>query len=507
MRQFTKYWKFSVIIWLLVVLPSSAATSPDSKILHILNRLSFGPKPGDIERVREMGVDSYIEAQLSPKSIPESSELKAQLETLDTLNLNPLVLAEQYSRFRRKPGIQPTPEEIKATSNKQRQVLEQSVKARLLRATLSDRQLEEVMVDFWFNHFNVYANKGLDRIWVGTYEQQAIRPHVFGKFRDLLGATAHHPAMLFYLDNWRNTAPRNPTARGRSQGLNENYARELMELHTLGAGGGYTQADVVALAKILTGWGFPARGTVVDNASPQGFYFNPKRHDFSDKTFLGQQIKGSGEAEGEQALDILASHPATARRISERLAQYFVADKPPEALVKRLTQRYISTDGNIREILKTLFDSPEFQDPKVYQAKFKTPYRYVLSAIRATGVEVRNVQPINNALRQLGMPLYGSLAPDGYKNTEDAWLNPDAINRRISFATSLANGRLPLTATQPKSLPPKPRNSALGTPVNPQQLAQTLGNGFSSKTQQAIANKPPNLQAALMLGSPEFMRH
>jgi uncharacterized protein (DUF1800 family) len=506
MRQFTKYWKFSVIIWLVVILPSSAANSPDSKILHILNRLSFGPKPGDVERVRKMGVDRYIEEQLSPQSISESSELKAQLESLDTLNLNPLVLVEQYSRFSRKPGVKPTPEEIKATSAKRRLVLDQSIKARLLRATLSDRQLEEVMVDFWFNHFNVYANKGLDRVWVGSYERQAIRPHVFGKFRDLLGATAHHPAMLFYLDNWRSTASRNSTARGRSQGLNENYARELMELHTLGVGSGYTQEDVVALAKILTGWGFPPKNTV-DNASPQGFYFNSKRHDFSDKTFLGHQIKGTGESEGEKALDILASHPATARRISERLAQYFVADKPPEALVKRLTKRYIDTDGNIREMLKTLFDSPEFQDPKVYQAKFKTPYRYVLSAIRATGVEVRNVQPINAALRQLGMPLYGSLAPDGYKNTEDAWLNPDAINRRISFATALANGRLPLSATQPKSLPPKQRNAALGTPVNPQQLTQTLGNGFSSKTQKAIANKPPNLQSALLLGSPEFMRH
>jgi uncharacterized protein (DUF1800 family) len=506
MKQFAKCWRFSAIIWLVLVLPSSAANSTDPKILHLLNRLSFGPKPGDIEKVEQMGVEKYIESQLSPQSIPESSQLQAQLQNLETLNLSPTVLLQEFGRPQRKPGIKPTPEELKAVRGKQRQVLEESIQARLLRATLSNRQLEEVMVDFWFNHFNIYANKGLDRIWVGAYEQQAIRPHVFGRFRDLLGATARHPAMLFYLDNWQNSAPKNPAARGRFQGLNENYARELMELHTLGVGGGYTQEDIVTLAKIFTGWGLPLANRM-NEAAPEGFYFNPKRHDFSDKVFLGYQIKGSGEAEGEQALDILAAHPATARRISERLAQYFVADKPPEALVKRLTERYLKTDGDIREVLKTLFASSEFQDPKVYQAKFKTPYRYVLSAVRATGVEVRNVKPIYAALQQLGMPLYGALSPDGYKNTEEVWLNPDAINRRLSFATALANGRLPLSATLPKSLPPKQRNSALGTSVNPQQLAQTLGNGFSTKTQQAIANNPPNLQAALILGSPEFMRH
>lgn len=459
--------------------------------------------------VAKMGIDKYIQQQLSPSSIPEGSQLTAQLQKLETLNLTPQQLAERFKLPQAKGG-KPTPEAVRAAAMKRGIVVQQAIQARLLRATLSSRQLEEVTTDFWFNHFNIYVNKGLDRLWVAAYERQAIRPHVFGKFRDLLGATAHHPAMLFYLDNWRNTASQNPNRPGGFLGLNENYARELMELHTLGVNGGYSQKDVVALAKILTGWGFQ-KGTSLNDATPQGFYFNPKRHDFSDKVFLGYEIKGSGEAEGERALDILAAHPATARRISELLAQYFVADKPPESLVKRLTKQYLSSDGNIREVLQTLFKSPEFQNPKFYQVKFKTPYRYVISAVRAAGVEVRNVQPIANNLNFLGMPVYGNLAPDGYKNTEEAWLNPESISKRLSFAILMSQGRLPLTAVLPQVPPSQPRpnrvNSGLNRSLDPQELAKTLGNPFSSKTKQAIAQSPANLQAALILGSPEFMRH
>ncbi len=511
MKPFPKYWGFALIIWLGVLLPSTAANSVDPRILHVLNRLSYGPSSGDVERVRQMGVETYIQQQLSPQSIPQSSELKTQLQTLETQGLTPQVLSQEFGRTRPKAGEKPSPEDFKAARAKERHVLAQSIQAKLLRATLSSRQLEEVMTDFGFNHFNVYGQKGLDKIWVGAYEQQAIRPHVFGRFRDLLGATAHHPAMLFYLDNWQNTAPNSPGARGRFQGLNENYARELMELHTMGVGGGYSQKDVVTLAKIFTGWGFPTQ-RMANEAAPDGFYFNPRRHDSSNKVFLGQPIQGAGEAEGEQALDILAAHPSTARRISTKLAQYFVADKPPEALVQRLTQRYLESRGNIRQILLTLFNSPEFQDPKLYGAKFKTPYQYVISAVRATGVEVRNVQPIYAVLQQLGMPPYGALSPDGYKNTQEAWLNPDAMTRRLSFATALANGRIPLSSIASPTLRPKARNTqtdrpgtALDKPLDPQALALTLGNGFSVKTRQAIANNPPALQAALMLGSPEFM--
>ncbi len=320
--------------------------------------------------------------------------------------------------------------------------MEQAVQARLWRAVESPRQLQEVMVDFWYNHFNVFAAKGLDHLWVGAYEEQAIRPYALGRFRDLLGATAHHPAMLFYLDNWQNTAPNSPGVRGKQQGLNENYARELMELHTLGVDGGYTQEDVIALARILTGWGLGRpRGRDINKG---GFFFDPKRHDFSDKVFLGQTIHGSGVAEGEEALDILARNPATARHISFELAQYFVADEPPSALVERLRKRFLDTDGDIRAVLDTLFHSPEFWDQKYYGNKFKTPYQYVVSAVRATDMKVVNVRPLYGMLMQLGMPLYGCLTPDGYKNTRDAWLNPDAMTRRIGFATALASGRLPL---------------------------------------------------------------
>ncbi len=261
----------------------------------------------------------------------------------------------------------------------------------------------------------------------------------------------------------------------------------------MGVKGGYTQKDVAALAKILTGWTF--RRTEQPNVGQYGFYFDAKRHDYSDKVFMGQTIKGSGIAEGEQALDILAKHPATARRISYQLSQYFVADQPPQALVERLSQTFLSTDGNIREVLNTLFRSPEFWDSRVYNAKFKTPYQYAVSSLRATGAEVTNFRPVVGFLQQAGMPLYGCLAPDGYKNTQESWLNPDGMTRRISFATALASGRLPLLA------PP-----AVSSALEVTQLSNTLGNSFSVKTKQAIAASPPSLRAALMLGSPEFMR-
>ena len=319
-------------------------------------------------------------------------------------------------------------------------------------------------------------------------EEQAIRPNVLGKFRALLEATAKHPAMLYYLDNWQNKAPNRPAARGRFKGLNENYARELMELHTLGVNGGYTQQDVITLARIFTGWGFPPRRQ--GEAVQAEFYFDANRHDSSDKVFLGQTIKGSGMAEAEQALDILARHPATAHHISYKLAQYFVADEPPQSLVDKLAKRFQDTDGDIRAVLDTLFHSREFLDPKYYNAKFKTPYQYVISAIRATGMDVQNVRPVAGVLRQLSMQLYGCSTPDGYKNTQSAWLNPDAMLRRISFATTLAAGRF-----------------AGSKPVDAQQLSKTLGNNFSTQTKEVMESSDKQIQAALILGSPEFMRH
>ncbi|MEH1829250.1 MAG: DUF1800 domain-containing protein [Nostoc sp.] len=551
-----KSWVLLLLILLGSISPSDAASIPvDPKVLHIINRLSFGPRPGDVQRVESLGVERYIQEQLSPESIPEPQSLTSQLKQLNTLYLNPVELSEYGTT--NLPGQKPTPSERKAANKWAKQVLDEAVQGRLLEATSSPRQLQEVMVDFWYNHFNVDAAKGRDRLWVGAYEQQAIRPYALGRFRDLLGATAHHPAMQYYLDNFQNRADNRPDAQGNIRGLNENYARELMELHTLGVDGGYTQQDVIALARILSGWGFirpgqqeekgqgvgskgedrdgawtlprisilegrglfsllpapfpPASsGQQTDNTF--GFYFNPKRHDFSDKVFLGHTIKSGGESQGEEALDILAHSPATARHISYQIAQYFVSDLPPTTLVNNLTHRYLATDGNIREVLNTLFHSREFWDAKNFNAKFKTPYQYAISAVRATGVEVENTKPISNLLQQLAMPLYGCQTPDGYKNTADVWLNPDAMNRRLSFAAAIANGNLPLS-TIPANIEQReqigtgqrPLQKSPSIPVDAWQLTNTLGNSLSIKTQKAIASSSPQIHSALILGSPEFM--
>lgn len=480
-----------------------AATPTDPKVLHVLNRLSLGARPGEVQQVEKLGVDRYIQQQLSPESLPEPGALTTKLAQLESLRLSQVELFQNFrllvGQAQKSQKTNPAVQELKQMGKQNaRMIVLEAVQARLLRATESPRQLQEGMVDFWFNHFNVFSGKGLTRAWVGAYEQEAIRPHAMGRFRDLLGATARHPAMLFYLDNWQNSVavqpeigaatgavPVSPIARRRSQGLNENYARELMELHTLGVNGGYTQQDVISLAKIFTGWGFRRPG----QQTPEGnvFYFDEKRHDFSDKVFLGRTIKGSGIQEVEQALDILAKHPATARHVSYKLAQYFVADQPPKALVDRMAQRFQATDGNIREVLSTLFRSPEFFDRKYYNAKFKTPYQYVVSVYRARGLEPSNPQFVQNTLQQLGMPLYGCPTPNGYKNTQEAWLNPDAMTRRLSFATTIATRR-------------GIGNREWGV------VANTLGNRFSAQTRQAIAASPPQLRAALILGSPEFMK-
>ena len=338
-----------------------------------------------------------------------------------------------------------------------------------------------------------------------------------------------------------------------------------MELHTLGVNGGYSQADVIALAHILTGWGLPKPAGGGGGANrrpgaagmpemagmfpfmrrrqnfmrpgtaavdPSGFYFDESRHDFSNKTFLGHQIEGGGIDEGEHALDILARSPATAKHLSFKLAQYFVDDDPPKALVERMAQRYLATDGETRAVLETMFTSAEFWDPRNYGAKFKTPYEYVVSCVRATGVPIRNYRPLYGTMQILGMPLYACQTPNGYANTQDAWLNPDAMMTRLSFATALGSGNLPLEnppfeedaagggaapRPEPPAVPrkgggkvninfdPGPRGPKM-TPPDPVQLAATLGDYFSPATASAVEASPTNLRAPLILGSPEFMK-
>lgn len=496
-------WVLTLVLGSLVAGPVFAGTvDPSPEIAHVVNRLSFGPRPGDLERVRAMGIEGYIQEQLHPEQIPEPPSLSARLAGLRTLAMSPAELFGEFRTIGRQArqlklasadraasgspasagtGSTPQKQALKAALVASRPILQEAAEARLSRAVESPRQLEEVMVDFWYNHFNVFAGKGLDHFLVGAYEQQAIRPFALGRFGDLVLATARHPAMLFYLDNWQNTGPDTPGARGRFKGLNENYARELMELHTLGVKGGYTQRDVTELARILTGWSFCRGGR--GPSMGDGFCFDADRHDRSDKVFLGKSIRGAGIEEGVEAIGMLVASPATARYISTKLIQYFVADAPPATLVERLTRRYLDTGGDIRAMLDTLFHSREFTEPKYYAIKFKTPYRYVISSLRATGMKVETPRLLTQ-LRQMGMPLYGCQSPDGYKNTADAWLNPEALTQRLSFATNLA-------ALQ----------------IDADRLAATLGNRFTARTRTAVAGSEPPLKAALLLGSPEMMYH
>ena len=496
MRKSSRHWiiflLLGMIIWLGLPSCSYADSQPinsTEKITHVLNRLSFGSAPGEIETVKKMGIENYIQSQLRPETISESPKVTQKITQFKTINLTPIEIFKEYGPLPPKQQKKLTQEEKKARNKRMRIVGQEARKARLLRAISSNRQLQEVMVDFWFNHFNVSITKGrLTRLLVGTYERDAIRPYTMGNFRDLLGATAHHPAMLFYLDNWLNTAPGSEGSRGRFKGLNENYARELMELHTLGVDGGYKQEDIITLAKIFTGWGIVRR-----TGDGSGFKFYANRHDNSDKIFLGTPIKGGGMEEGEKALDILANHPSTARYISYKLAQYFVADNPPNTLVNKLAKSFQGTNGNIRLVLQTLFDSREFWDTKYYNSKFKNPYQYLISAARATGTDNPNFGRINGMLNQLGMPLFSCVTPDGYKNTKEAWLNPDAMMRRVSFATPISRGGLSQD---------KPKNKV----VEPAQLMTTLGNNLSPQTRETVTKSPNNLQAALILGSPEMMQ-
>jgi uncharacterized protein (DUF1800 family) len=490
---------------LLVGLPASAAeNAAEKEALHVLNRLAFGPTVEDLRHVEAIGVDRYIDEQLYPQAIREPPELIQRLAMLDTLRLDPVRLFEIYGPWRPfRGGAKPSPEEAKAQRERAKVIVQQAAEARILRATLSHRQLQEVMVDFWYNHFNVFAGKGLDHLWVGAYEEEAIRPYALGRFRDLLLATAHHPAMLFYLDNVQNSAAGSQGPLGKEAGLNENYARELMELHTLGVDGGYTQADVITLARILTGWGLARPNLRLGAGNP--FMFDAARHDFSPKVFLGRRIRSSGEAEGDEALTLLARMPATAHHIAFELAQYFVSDAPPPALVDRLAARFRETDGDIRAVLKTLFTSREFRDSA--GKKYKTPYQFVLSATRAAGVEMRNPRPLLGALARLGMPAYGCQTPDGYKNTEAAWLSPDATALRISFATAMAAGKLPLASPPPETLPLQTVADVENQPVDPARLEMILGPALTAQTHETVEETPVGLRAAVILGSPDFMRH
>jgi len=523
-----------------------------AEALHVLNRLAFGPTPGDLERVARMGTPAWIAEQLHPERLALPSFLADQLAALHTPNETQREMVQQYRDMQKAAkeakqaetaspdGKKPQTEEGAQRRQQVAQITVEAGDERLLQALNSPRQLQEVLVDFWFNHFNVFQGKGLDRVLVENYEREAIRPNVLGRFRTMLGATAKHPAMLFYLDNWLSVAPGFQPRRGggkQASGLNENYAREVMELHTLGVDGGYTQQDVTELARILTGWTMlpqqPKRRRRVDiDSAPvyaRGrqqadsiFVFDPERHDDGSKTWLGHSVAPGGQMEGEFALDVLARHPATAKHIAFKLARRFVADDPSPALVDRLAQRFLDTDGDLRAVMQALVDAPEFRDPR--PVKFKTPYQYVMSAVRASGIATTNVKPLMAVLAQLGQPLYGCQTPDGFHDTEADWLNPNAITQRVNFATALASGKLPLQrvddpndasgANGMKAMErqaDRAMNASFaiqGTtpPVDATALLATLGPAISDKTRAAVGAAQPALRAALVLGSPDFMR-
>ena len=397
-----------------------ALSNDDSTIVHVLNRIAFGPRPGDVARVQRMGLERYIDEQLHPERIADA-QVAQRLEPLATTTLTSREIAEQYAM----PAM-------KARGGRANVPLAELSEQKIVRAIYSERQLEEVLVDFWFNHFNVDARKGVDRFLLTEYERDAIRPHVLGSFRDLLEATAKSPAMLFYLDNWMN---------GR-KGLNENYGRELMELHTLGVDGGYTQKDVTEVARAFTGW------TIQQPRQGGPFRFEQRLHDAGEKVVLGHRIRaGGGIEDGEEVLDMLASHPSTARFIASKLTQRFVSDTPAPALVDRVAARFTATKGDLREVMRTLLTSPEFFAPDSRHVKVKTPLEFVVSAVRSIGVPARkgaapvpDVRPLVRALQQLGMPLYQCQPPTGYRDSAEAWVNTGALVNRMNFALQLAKG-------------------------------------------------------------------
>jgi uncharacterized protein (DUF1800 family) len=475
------------------------AMTEDQRIAHVLSRLTFGARPGDFERVKAMGVEAFINQQLDPDSLDAGSVI-ARLRKLPTLGLATPVIIEQYTPP--KPGVVPAPTPARSPDNATGQkliaqnppnalgqspqianpngsampsemqmdakkedagrmpalpdvapkptpppknpqmVVTELQRAKLLRAVYSERQLYEMMVDFWENHFSIFANKDDDRYLLTGYDRETIRPFAMGRFRDLLGATAHSPAMLFYLDNWRSSVPRPYAATktkpaGVDGGLNENYARELMELHTLGVDGGYTQKDVQEVARCFTGW-------TIQKPNEQGlFLYRPGLHDDGEKIVLGHRIlPGGGPADGERVLDILATHPATARFIATKLARRFISDEPPQSIIDRAAAVFLKTDGSIRETLRAIVTSPEFFSITAYRAKMRSPFEYVAASMRAFNAETDGDRPVLDAIGRMGQPVFGRVTPDGYADRADQWLSSGAMIARFNFASALATNRI-----------------------------------------------------------------
>jgi uncharacterized protein (DUF1800 family) len=623
-----------------------AELTADEAILHAMNRLAYGPRPGDVERVHQMGLANWIDQQLAPNSINDQA-LNARLENLPTLSMSSARLIEEYPQpkqaaiqaakqhadaaansnpqlatnggpaggkdkdmqnapdgsvttappappsssaaagqsapnnfpevdvadkasvpvsMKTKPsasnpelagnlttpgagkrnllnGPDPNavPRVIADDSKKPQRVVEELAMAKVTRAIYSERQLQQVMDDFWFNHFNVYAAKGEDRWYLTSYERDVIQPHTLGKFKDLVTATAESPAMLFYLDNFlsadpnaarrqaalramrqnrgrfgRPPQPQNQQPKKNTRGLNENYGRELMELHTLGVEGGYTQKDVTELARCFTGW------TIDKPRLNPEFKFDEKVHDPDQKIVLRKKIHAGGMKDGEQAIELLARQPSTAKFISTKLARRFVSDNPPAPLVARMAKTFESSDGDIRAVMHTMIYSPEFWSRDVYRAKIKTPFELVVSAVRALGTDVDTAMPLVQWIGRIGEPLYQCQPPTGYADNAEAWVNTGALLNRLNFSLTLAGNKvrgsradvgslLGVDATEPKVALERALQIFLGSQASPTTLETLQKQLESPQVLQAKLDDPVKkvdlgVVTGLVLGAPEFQR-
>jgi uncharacterized protein (DUF1800 family) len=559
--------------------------SEDEAILHAMNRLGYGPRPGDFEVVRKMGLERWVERQLHAESIDDSA-LDERLTRYPTLGMSSKKLLEEFpqpQQVAKKEGI--TKEEAQqerkdmvhdavaavnptgpnADAEKQlakiqgppRIVAELSM-AKLDRAIYSDRQLEAVMEDFWFNHFNVFAGKNEDRWFITSYVRDTIRPHAMGKFQDLLLATAKSPAMLVYLDNWLSVDPAAfkqsqadqaarrgmrpgrfgvppartfpppynntngnpnaaPPAKKQERGLNENYGREVMELHTLGVDGGYTQEDVIAMAKCLTGW------TIHEPKRDPQFFFDEKFHAHVKKVVLGHKFDHNSIKDGEDALKMLASQPATAKFISTKIAHHFVSDNPPPALIERMSKTYLSSGGDIRAVLKTMIYSPEFWSRAAFRAKVKTPFELAASTTRTLNADAEVTLPLAQWVGRMGEPLFQAQPPTGYSDKAETWVNTGALLNRLNFSMAMAAGKVSGTHTDIAALlgpeavhdPQMALSRALDLFLEGQIAASTretlekrLGDPqvVQAKLDDPVKHVNEALLAGLVLGAPEFQR-
>jgi uncharacterized protein (DUF1800 family) len=611
-------------------LPITELTA-DEAILHAMNRLAYGPRPGDVERVRQMGLAKWIDQQLAPNTIDDKA-VNARLENLPTLSMSSARLLEEYPQpkqaaiqaakradaaagkdmqnalvasgttaaptpssssaavgqsapsnsaevnladkasvplsMKTKPspsnpnlasnlstpgagkrnvlsGPDPNaaPHVIADDSKKPQRVIEELAMAKVTRAIYSERQLQQVMDDFWFNHFNVYAAKGEDKWYLTSYERDVIQPHTLGKFKDLVTATAESPAMLFYLDNFlsadpnaarRQAAlrampqnrgrfgrpwpqpPQGPPAKKNTRGLNENYGRELMELHTLGVEGGYTQKDVTELARCFTGW------TIDKPRLNPEFKFDEKLHDPGQKIVLNKKIHAGGIKDGQQAIELLVRRPSTAKFVSTKLARRFVSDNPPAPLVARMAKTFESSAGDIRAVMRTMIYSPEFWSREAYHAKIKTPFELVISAVRALGTDVDTAMPLVQWVGRIGEPLYQCQPPTGYADNADAWVNSGALLNRLNFSLTLAGNKvrgaradvgslLGVDATEPKVALQRALQIFLGGQAGPTTLETLQKQLDSPQVLQAKLDDPVKkvdlgVVTGLVLGAPEFQR-